>query len=154
MSLRGQTAYDHPLLDAAAAGDVERMEQHLLLHPAAAAEARDGRGNTAAHAAARGGSVAALALLARREPGLLRAGNDVRGAPAHAAAEAGEVEVLRWLFEQVGGSLGRGVRVDGLIMDARMHACTHAWADRRMHACTHARTHARTHAQTDGRTDG
>jgi hypothetical protein len=94
-------SYPHPFLSASAAGDVERMEQMLLANPAAAAEARDDLGNSAAHVAARHGRVQALALLARHEPGLIHARNNVRNGPVHAAAEAGEVEALQWFFEQV-----------------------------------------------------
>ena len=100
MSMTAAPRYACPILDASASGDLERIQQILLANPSAAAEGRDEHGNSAAHVAARHGRVLALALLARHEPGLLRARNNVRSAAVHAAAEAGEAEVLQWIFQQ------------------------------------------------------
>jgi hypothetical protein len=94
-------SHDHPFLEAVTTGDIAVMQKHLVAYPAAVAMLRDGRGNTAAHIAARYGRLEALELLVWHEPKLLYEQNEVRNTPAHTAAEAGQVVILQWLGEQV-----------------------------------------------------
>ena len=92
---------DHPFLEAVTNGDIAAIQKQLASNPAVVSSLRDGRGNTAAHIAARFGRLEALELLVWHEPKLLHEQNEVRNTPAHTAAEAGQVAVLQWLGEQV-----------------------------------------------------
>jgi ankyrin repeat protein len=79
-----------PFLSVVEHGNLEYMKLLLVFDPNLPAKAKDYRGNTAAHVAARNGRIKERELL------LLYALNEVRYTPAHCTAEKGQVPILQY----------------------------------------------------------
>ena len=89
-----------PFLDTVSAGDLEEVKAELKKDPGVLQRARDNKGNVATHYAAAAGHVNVLDALAKIEPEMLWAKNEVNNTPAHKAAEAGRVAVLAYLKDR------------------------------------------------------